>query len=156
MIAACHDVQSIRMGLSRLNALNRTSLGLLERTHSCLGPVKSFLAGTYTSPKCGTPERTKAMLTVNSPVCLMNSLVPSMGSTTQRVSQERRCRMSVSLDSSESTGMALSKSRNPSTMTRCAARSASVKGLSSAFFRGDGLAVKRQDAFTCSLGDGLE
>ena len=42
------------------------------------------MAGANTTPSTGTPSSTSAMLTVNSPLRLTNSLVPSSGSTSQK------------------------------------------------------------------------
>lgn len=43
----------------------------------------TFITGAYTTPKIGLPWSMSAMLTVNSPLRLINSLVPSSGSTSQ-------------------------------------------------------------------------
>ena len=42
-------------------------------------------AGARTTPKVGRPFSMRAMFTVNSPLRLMNSLVPSRGSTSQKL-----------------------------------------------------------------------
>ena len=42
-------------------------------------------AGAKTTPSIGSPSSTSAMLTVNSSLRLMNSLVPSSGSTSQKM-----------------------------------------------------------------------
>ena len=68
------------------------------------------------------------MFTVNMPLRLTNSLVPSRGSTSQQVSDlvgsPRR-------PSSETMGVSGSILESPFAMTSCAARSASVSGESS-------------------------
>ena len=74
-----------------------------------------------------------AMLTVNSPFRFTNSLVPSRGSTSQyRPHPALVAKSTSSADSSESTGKAGERASRPSTMVRCEARSASVRGDSSA------------------------
>ena len=45
----------------------------------------SPVTGTYTTPNKGRPSFTSATFTVNSPLRLMNSLVPSNGSTIHKV-----------------------------------------------------------------------
>ena len=47
-------------------------------------PVGPPTAGASTTPSTGTPPSISAMLTVNSPLRLMNSRVPSSGSTSQK------------------------------------------------------------------------
>src|SRR5699024_3768352 len=46
--------------------------------------------GIYTTPATGTPLETSAIFTVNSPFLLINSLVPSNGSTIQQSFQSAR------------------------------------------------------------------
>ena len=47
-------------------------------------------AGTYTTPAIGAPPLHSPMFTVNWPLRLMNSFVPSSGSTHQKYSQSLR------------------------------------------------------------------
>ena len=62
-------------------------------------------AGANTTPSVGSPFSISAMLTVNCPVFLMNSLVPSRGSTSQKRFQPSRSSVGMPSDSSDKTGM---------------------------------------------------
>ena len=74
-----------------------------------------------------------ATLTVNSPLRLMNSLVPSSGSMSQYCGQPCRTTGACpSVDSSDSTGMSGVSRCRPAQRISCAARSARVIGESSA------------------------
>lgn len=74
----------------------------------------------------GTPAFTNAIFTVNSPFRLINSFVPSNGSTIHITSQLRRVSYSKCFPSSLSTGKGVSF-RMVAIVT-CAFRSAIVKG----------------------------
>ena len=91
-------------------------------------------AGAWTTPNRGfhlEPLRCiKAILTVNMPFLLMNSFVPSNGSTSQHVSLESG---SPTLPSYETIGV-VSSDCKPSTITSWAAISAFVNGDSSPFW----------------------
>ena len=75
---------------------------------------------------------TKAMLTVNSPLSLMNSLVPSRGSTRKKVDPKSGIRP-LDAASSARTGMVGNWVDKPSRMISSAALSAAVTGDASAF-----------------------
>ena len=79
-------------------------------------------------PSTGSCSITKAMLTVNSPLRLTNSRVPSSGSTTQSSRQCRRSTQGAAADSSDNIGMSGVRRRNPSMMICCDSRSANVSG----------------------------
>src|SRR5450432_3530327 len=68
------------------------------------------------------------MLTVNSPLRLTNSRVPSSGSTTHSSRQLCRCDQGAAADSSESIGTSGVSRCKPSMMTRCDSKSANVSG----------------------------
>src|SRR5580692_8019461 len=76
----------------------------------------------------GSCSTTRAILTVNSPLRLTNSRVPSRGSTTQSSRQVWRSAQGAWADSSERIGMWGVTAVSPSRMTRCDSRSARVKG----------------------------
>ena len=65
-------------------------------------------AGAITTPMTGVLFFTRAMLTVNSPLRLINSLVPSIGSTIQSLSQCFLVSYGMLLPSSERMGILLS------------------------------------------------
>ena len=87
------------------------------------------MAGAWTTPSCGRPFSISAMLTVNSPCRLMNSLVPSSGSTSQN-GPALICVIAPSAISSSATiGNASVTSRRIASRIRTSARrSASVTG----------------------------
>ena len=75
------------------------------------------------------------MLTVNSPVRAMNSLVPSSGSTSQKRPPAGAPPAAAAALSSEITGMCGAAARSPATIRLSAARSASVTGEPSSLIR---------------------
>src|SRR5262249_47243540 len=93
------------------------------------------VAGASTMPSVGRPCSIRAMLTVNSPFLLMNSLVPSSGSTSQKGPSPIAGTRPAAISSSATTGMSGVSDRRPATMTASAAWSASVTGLLSALSR---------------------
>ncbi len=75
-----------------------------------------------------------AMLTVNSPFRLMNSLVPSSGSTSQYLDPRTAASQSPArFDSSDSTGISGVSACSASQINVCDARSACVSGDASSF-----------------------
>src|SRR5690606_20924471 len=87
------------------------------------------VTGAWITPNTDTPWSIRAMLTLNSPLRLMNSRVPSSGSTSHsRVQRRRSAASTSSAHSSDSTGTSGVSARNPSTMTWWAAMSADVTG----------------------------
>ena len=86
-------------------------------------------------PSVGLPFSISAMLTVNSPFLLMNSLVPSSGSTSQNGPPFSLGTRPAAISSSATTGVSGVSARSPLTMISSAAWSASVTGLLSALVR---------------------
>ena len=93
------------------------------------------LAGASTMPSVGRPSSISAMFTVNSPFLLMNSLVPSSGSTSQNGPSPITGTRPAAISSSATTGVSGVSLRRPATMIASAAWSASVTGLLSALSR---------------------
>src|SRR5580692_4803797 len=85
-------------------------------------------AGAATTPSTGSCSTIRAILTVNSPLRLTNSRVPSRGSTTQSSRQVWRSAQGAWADSSDRIGMSGVSAVSPSRMTRCDSRSARVRG----------------------------
>ena len=83
------------------------------------------------TPNTGTPFSTKAIFTVNSPFFLINSLVPSSGSTIHSVSHLERSLNGISFPSSLKTGNGVTD--KAFVINRWAALSAFVNGELSAF-----------------------
>ena len=99
----------------------------------CVACQRCPVTGACTTPKIATPSSISARFTVNSPLRLTNSRVPSSGSTSHRRRHSRRTfQVASSEASSDNTGMSGVRRSRPSTRMRCAARSAAVSGLASA------------------------
>src|SRR3954468_2756156 len=92
------------------------------------------LIGANTAPTSGRPDSTRAMLTVKSAERLMNSLVPSSGSTSRKASPSAGGTNPSAHSSSATQGRSETAARSPSRMMRSAARSASVTGERSALW----------------------
>src|ERR1700730_1257194 len=92
---------------------------------------RSPRAGAATTPSTGSWSRTNLIFTVNSPLRLTNSRVPSSGSTTHNSRHVLRSSQGACADSSERMGMSDVTSLSPSMMTRCDSKSARVSGESS-------------------------
>ncbi len=134
MRAAGGDAQR-RMAPARAHAprIVDAIAALPQRADAIAPPCQSTpVTGACTTPNTATPSSISAMLTVNSPLRLTNSRVPSSGSTSHSRGHARRCvHGDARCDSSDSTGMSVSARARPSTMQRCAARSAAVSGEAS-------------------------
>ena len=76
------------------------------------------VTGCWITPKVATPSSISAMLTLNSPLRLTNSRVPSSGSTSHsRGQRSRSAAATSSAHSSDSTGICGVSARSPSTIT---------------------------------------
>lgn len=118
-----------------MDRLGRAALAL-ERGPGAHGPGEQFLQHRdMDDPAIGRPSSTSAMFTVNSPLRLMNSFVPSSGSTSQKRRAPAAAGPLVSTVSSDTTGISGVNSRRAETIRRSASSSAMVSGEASALAR---------------------
>ena len=121
-------------GSSRPSGARRRQVAAVRRRDSTAPRQIVSSAGVPTMPEIARPSWMIAILTVNSALPAINSLVPSSGSTRMKVSGT--CVGSTSEAASSDTTATPGNTRaRPSRMIASAASSASVTGLESALLR---------------------